>query len=100
MTVMQLTDALIFLRKINKYWKKNFCQDIWDVYKCGDGDCVACPLIILNHDVGTDSDMWGLCARGFIETQIWKLEKCTATITPVKEEYETSKDEEESEDGE
>ena len=99
MTVKMLTDALIFLRKVNKYMENAFCQSVWDVSKCGDGDCEDCPMLALNRDE-EDEDLQYLCVRAHVQEQMWKLEKCTATIIPEKEEYGACKDEDESEDGE
>lgn len=93
MNVKTLSEALVFLRKVDKYMEKSFCQSVWDVSKCGDGDCEDCPMLALNRDE-EDEDLQYLCVRAHVQEQMWKLEKCTATI---KVEPESEK---ESEDGE
>ena len=91
MTVKMLSEAMVFLRKVDKYMEKSFCQSVWDVSKCGDGDCEDCPMLALNRDE-EDEDLQYLCVRAHIQEQMWKLEKCKAKI-----EHETK---EESEDEE
>ena len=80
MNVKTLSDARVFLRKMNKYWEKNFCQDVWDVSKCGDGDCEDCPLFVMNTEYDLDDDRYGACVRSYLEEQMWKLEKLAVEI--------------------
>lgn len=59
MTVDMLTKALEFLRKEDKHFEKAFCQRVWDVSKCGDGDCEDCPLFVLNTEFELEDDRYG-----------------------------------------